>query len=349
MYQGNKKLRQRSKIQILDCTLRDGGYINDWQFGEDGIKNITMLLKDSQIDIIELGFLRNENIQNNRAVFNSTKGIVPDEIRYNKTTQFAVMIEATINPFPLELLENHNSHSVDIIRAMVWKRLLHEGFDYCKALVEKGYKVCIQPVRFDQYTEDDFVEAIKLFNTIHPMAFYIVDSFGANNKKTIMHYLELADSFLDRDIALGFHGHNNLLQVYGVAESFVEHGFKRDIIIDSSVYGMGRGAGNLNTELIVKYLNESCNKDYKIEPLNKIFQHHLKQIYEVTPWGYSIPYYITALHHANPLYATYYGNDVGLDSLAINEILQTVSDEDKIHFIKENADRYADEYQKGGI
>jgi 4-hydroxy 2-oxovalerate aldolase len=161
-----------------------------------------------------------------------------------------------------------------------------------------------------------------------------------------MHYLELADSFLDRDIALGFHGHNNLLQVYGIAESFVEHGFKRDIIIDSSVHGMGRGAGNLNTELIVKYLNENYNKKYKIEPLNKIFQHHLKQIYEATPWGYSIPYYLTALHHANPLYAAYYIDDAGLDSLAINKILQTLSAEDKIRFIKENADRYADEYKK---
>ncbi|GHU39623.1 hypothetical protein FACS1894190_05160 [Spirochaetia bacterium] len=338
---------KNNNIHILDCTLRDGGYVNDWRFGADGVKNIAGLLSYSQVDIIELGFLRNEKFQNDRAVFNSAKGIVPDKLRNNKNAQSAVMVEATVNPFPLELLEDHDSDSVDIIRAMVWKRLLKEGFDYCKALVDKGYKVCIQPVRFDQYSDDEFIETIKLFNTIHPVAFYVVDSFGDNYTKAILHYLKLADTYLNPGIALGFHGHNNLLQVYGAAEAFIECGFKRDIIIDSSVYGMGRGAGNLNTELIVKYLNENHNKKYKIEPLIEIYEKYLKPVYDASlwGWGYSVPFYLTALHRANSLYGGYYSDELGLDTLEINEILQTVSEPDKIQIIKENADRYVAEYK----
>jgi 4-hydroxy 2-oxovalerate aldolase len=165
-----------------------------------------------------------------------------------------------------------------------------------------------------------------------------------------MRYLELAHRNLNPDIALGYHGHNNLMQAYGVAEAFVERLFERDILIDGSVFGIGRGAGNLNIELFAKYLNENHGKRYRIDPFLEIYEKYLKLINEKSPWGYSLPLFLTGLHRCNPLYGTYYGYDLGLDAVAIDAILKNITTDDKIRFQQEVADRYLAEYQtKTGV
>ncbi|GHU97060.1 hypothetical protein FACS189483_01960 [Spirochaetia bacterium] len=334
-----------NNIKLLDCTLRDGGYINDWRFGIDAIKNIENLIINSNIDIFEIGFLKDETYTQERTVFNSVKQI-SDIIKPKKdSVSYACMIEAAIDPFPLNKLDRWSEGSVDIIRAMVWKRLLHEGFDYCKSIIDKGYKLCVQPVRVDQYTHKEFTDMIELFNKIDPMAVYVVDSWGTQNKKSLMEYLKIAHKNLKPGIALGYHGHNNLMQAFGVAESFIEYGFERDIIIDGSVYGIGRGAGNLNIELFVQYLNDNYAKDYKTVPLLAVYEQYLKPLYIKSPWGYSLPLYLTAIYNCNPEYATYYGQELGLDVLSINNILNIISTDDKVQFKKETADLYLTEYQ----
>jgi 4-hydroxy 2-oxovalerate aldolase len=334
------------KIQLLDCTLRDGGYVNDWFFGEQAICDIERLIVDSGVDIVEIGFLKDDPYQKDRAVYNSAAQISKIISRPKKDSLlYAAMVEATVDPFPVEKLEKHTGKSIDIIRAMVWKRLLNEGFEYCRALAEKGYKVCVQPVRVDQYTDDEFAAMIELFNAIKPMAVYVVDSWGTQNKKSVLRYLAVADKHLDSDSALGYHGHNNLMQAFGVAEAIVEQNFDRHVIIDGSVYGMGRGAGNLNIELFARYLNEYHDAEYRIEPLLEAYETCLKPIYKESPWGYSLPLFLTARHNCNIEYGVYYSHNPGLDALAIDGILQIMSPQDKIQFIKETADRYLEEYK----
>jgi 4-hydroxy 2-oxovalerate aldolase len=335
------------KIQLLDCTLRDGGYVNDWLFGEAAIKNIERLVVDSGVDIFEIGFLKDEPYQKDRAIYSSADRI-SNMLQFPKkdSVLYAAMVEATTAPFPLEKLEKYSGKSIDIIRAMVWKRLLNEGFEYCKALVEKGYKVCVQPVRVDQYSEDEFTAMVKLFNNISPMAVYGVDSWGTQNKKSILRYLTLADKYLKPGIALGYHGHNNLMQAFSVAEAFVEQNFERPIMIDGSVYGIGRGAGNLNIEVFARYLNEYYGTKYKIEPLLAVYETYLKPIYKTSPWGYSLPLFLTAKYNCNIEYGIYYGYNLGLDTPTINIILQNISEHDKIQFIKEIADRHLEDYKR---
>jgi 4-hydroxy 2-oxovalerate aldolase len=334
------------KIKLLDCTLRDGGYVNDWFFGGEAIHTIERLIVNSGVDIVEIGFLRDEPYQKERVVFNSADQLSTIIDRPPKdSTLYAAMVEAALAPFPLEKLEKYSGTNIDIIRVMVWKRLLHEGFEYCKALVEKGYKVCVQPVRVDQYTEDEFAAMIALFNDINPMAVYVVDSWGTQSKKSILRYLTVADKYLKPDVALGYHGHNNLMQVFGVAEAFVEQNFDRPIIIDGSVYGIGRGAGNLNIELFARYLNERYDTEYAIEPLLEVYETYLKPLYRKSPWGYSLPFFLTAKYNCNIEYGVYYGYDLGLDALSIDNILRNISPDDKIQFIKEVADRYLEAYK----
>ncbi|MCB2296791.1 aldolase catalytic domain-containing protein [Clostridium tagluense] len=334
-----------SKILMLDCTLRDGGYINDWQFGKEAIFDIEKKLVSTGVDIVEIGFLKNEIYNPNRTVFSDEKQIEDIIAPKNKDVLYAAMVEV-MNPLPIEYISQRTDTSIDIIRVIVWKRLLKEGFEYCKAITEKGYKVCVQPARVDQYSQQEFVEMVELFNNLNPMAVYIVDSWGTQDKEGILRYIELADKHLKKDIALGFHGHNNLQQAFGCAEAFAELGLKRDIIIDASIYGIGRGAGNLNLEIFARYLNIKFDKNYDITPMLKIYSDYIEKIYKEHPWGYSFPNYLVASYNCNPEYADYYGFKKKLSLKAISDIISKLKDTDKIIFTKDTADSYLEKYLK---
>lgn len=330
-------------IKLLDCTLRDGGYVNEWCFGYDCIRDICKEVVNSHTDIVELGFLRNICYDKNSAIFSDVKQLTSIIAKKKKNTQYAVMCEA-LNPLPIEKISKRTDETVDVVRVIVWKSLLQEGLEYCKGIVERGYQLCIQPNRVDQYTKEEFAKAIELFNELNPMAVYVVDSFGLLDKNEIVDYAQIADKHLKQDIALGYHGHNNLMQAYGATQAILELNLTRDVIIDASVYGIGRGAGNLNIELIAKYLNENYASNYDLFCYINIYEKYIKDIYRNTPWGYSTAYYLTALHRCNPMYAGYFDEVKKLPASLINKILGHLSEREKVIFTHETAEKYFKQY-----
>lgn len=332
------------KIKVLDCTLRDGGYINDWNFGEKEIEDIIVKLEESHVDILEVGFLKDEKYSKDRVVFNSMEQISELIIPKKNNIEYAAMAEV-VNPLPLEKIAQHNEDTVDIIRVIVWKRLLQEGYEYCKGIVEKGYKLCVQPARVDQYTHEEFIDMVRMFNEINPMALYVVDSFGTQNRESLFEYMQLADKYANSDMYIGYHGHNNLLQAFGVAEAFINFESERNMIIDASVYGMGRGAGNLNLEILTRYLNEIGIKKYSIDPMIEIYNKYLAKEYEKCEWGYSIPFYLSALNKCNPNYASYY-REKNVDYEDMNNIMKTILEDDKIVYSDDKAKLYIETYSK---
>lgn len=332
-----------SGLKLLDCTLRDGGYINEWNFGEGEIREISRKSSEAGSDIVELGFLRDVPYQKDIAVFcdiKQAKAFMPGG---NKDTQYAVMCEA-MNPLPLEKIAVREKDDVEIIRVIVWKRLLKEGIEYCRGIVERGYKLCVQPNRVDQYSDAEFVDMIQRFNELEPFALYVVDSFGILDAPESLHYADLADRHLNRKIALGYHGHNNLMQAYGTAQGFIEKGYNREVFLDASVYGIGRGAGNLNIELIAKYLNERRKSEYQLANYVDIYDKYIKDIRKKEEWGYSIAYYLTALHRCNPMYGRYYSEVKHLEAGEIQAVLQMLLGEEKIRFSAETADAAYENY-----
>ena len=338
-------------IKLLDCTLRDGGYINDWNFGFDETKDIINHLEKSKTDIIEIGFLKDETYNINRTVFNDIKLVSNFLTNRNKDLQYALMVEV-FNPIKLEKLDKKTDSVIDIIRVIVWKTrhdennkeidALKEGYDYCKGIVEKGYKLCVQPARVDQYSDEEFIAMIKMFNDLNPYAMYIVDSWGTRQIDDIIHYAYLADKYLDKNVAIGYHGHNNMLQVYGIATTFIHHSFSnRDLIVDGSVYGIGRCAGNLNIETFAKYLNDTENKNYNLASYFYIYERYIKQIYNEHKWGYSIYYFLTAIYESHPNYAWYLGEMKGIDPITFETILKSIPKIDRVLYNKEKAEKYA--------
>lgn len=334
------------RITLLDCTLRDGGYINDWRFGKEAIVDIIDKLEDAKVDILELGFMKNEPYLEDRTVFNSMSQVKKIIGKKQDGVQYAVMAEV-VNPMPLEKIEPADDEGPDIFRVIVWKTkhneegrivdALQEGYEYCKGIVEKGYKLCVQPARVDQYSDEEFVAMIQLFQQLDPYAIYVVDSWGTRNPEELLHYMHLADDNMKPGIALGYHGHNNMMQALSGAQMMLAENFNRNVMIDASVYGIGRGAGNLNSEIIAKYLNERYGKAYVTGPMVQIYDKYIKEIYEVEQWGYSVPYYLTAKYNCNPNYALCFANELLATDEEIEAVLQMLSDKERIMFSKKVA------------
>lgn len=328
------------KISLLDCTLRDGGYVNDWMFGEDTIKGFCKKIIDTGIEILEVGFIKGDTYNPDRGVFPDVKTIKNAIPEKSPDVMYVGMADMS-SPVPFEeRFLPKDKDSIDGVRVIFKKSKMEEAYSYCKKVKDAGYVLFVQFVGTDSYSDKEFIEAIEKFNTLEPYAISIVDSFGMIKRKQFLRLVYLADNNMKKGITLGYHAHNNLQQAYGNAEALVELGLQRDICIDACVFGMGRGAGNLNMELFAEYLNESHGKDYKIEPMLEIMDEYLSDIYKKKFWGYSLPLYLSASCGVHPNYAIYLAEKDSLSVKAFNELLHSISREDKAKFSKDKAESY---------
>lgn len=292
-------------IQILDCTLRDGGYVNDWMFGDDAAQDIVSKLSVTGVDYVEVGFIKLCDYMKNKIQFSQMDQIAK---LFKPTKQKLSLIVEVGYGYPVSNFPERSENAVDLVRVIMWKRMLKEGLEYCKELRKRGYEVGVQATRTEQYNEQEFAEFVEMFNEVSPKGIYIVDTFGLLDKEALMKYATIADNHLSENICLGYHAHNNMQQAFSNTQALLEHKWKHDIMIDASVMGMGRGAGNLCIELLFKYLNERYSTSYPLTPLLEIADKHLMPFYKQSPWGYSIPYFLSAQNGRNPSYVEYLHN-----------------------------------------
>lgn len=327
-----------NSVSVLDCTLRDGGYCNNWKFGRDLIPKIIRSLSDSGIEIVECGFLTDRtSFDPDRTKYpdiGSVSKILPEN---RKHTMYVVMMnygEYDASAVP----ECEPGRTADGIRVAFHKKNLAPALEDCRILKEKGYKVFVQAMVSLTYSDREFLSLISAVNDVNPYAFYIVDSFGNMRYDDLVRYFSLAENNLSKEILIGFHSHNNLQLAYSNARALVERRTVHGLIIDSSVYGMGRGAGNLNTELFVEYLNRQIGKEYRIKPLLEIMDYALNNFYLANPWGYSLPNYLSAVNNAHPNYAGFLADKNSLTIDAMNEIFQLMDPAKKLEFDREYAE-----------
>ena len=334
-----------NNIYLLDCTLRDGGYVNNWEFGEENIKEVARKVVQAGVEIIECGYLSTKNAGNkNVARYTNIQDVSRAYAPAKSTRQdYAVMVNYGEYP---ENLFGMASEDSPIIRVAFHKKDLDGAFEYFGSLKEKGYRFYVQPMGALNYSDEEYVQLIRKTNELEPEAFYIVDSFGVIELKDFRRLLFLTDNNLKNDIKLGYHSHNNLQQAYSNSKYMVEQNLDHDLIIDASVFGMGRGAGNLNIELFAKYLNQNFGKTYNIEPILEVFDECLKPIFAKNFWGYSLPFYLSAIHNCHPNYAAYFAEKNTLTVRSMHEILTMISETDRNSFSIEKASTYYTKYQE---
>lgn len=335
------------RIQILDCTLRDGGYCNNCCFGFENEKKIINGLLEANIDIIECGFFLN------------TIEYIPGKTKFTSMKQIAEIIPADregkmfvaladYGIFSPESLPEYDGTSLDGLRIAFHKKNRIEGIEDCKKVKNKGYKVFVQAMVSLLYTDEEFLDLIYRINELEPYAFYIVDSFGVMKRKDLIRLFYLVDHNLKKNIRIGFHSHNNMQLAYSNAQSLIDLQTDRELIIDSSVYGMGRGAGNLNTELFVQYLNENNAGKYLLKPLLTIIDEILSGFYQTNPWGYSLPNYLSAAHNIHPNYAGYLNDKNTLTVENMDEIFSMMDAEKKYTYDEKYIEKLYLRYMETG-
>lgn len=318
-----------SNIKVLDCTLRDGGYINNWNFGEKNIKKIIKNLILAKLDFVECGFLKPLTFDKEKTfytTYNFLENILPENY---KNTKFTLMIN--YGEYPLENLPICNNKNI-ALRIVFKKSEKENAILYCKELINKNYNVFVNPMHTNTYSSTELLELIEMVNKINPKGFTIVDTTGAMKEKDILTTFYLVDANLNKNIALCFHSHNNLQLSFSNAQCLMKVCKDRELIIDSTVFGMGRGAGNLCTELLTQYINDNYNGNYDIIPILKIVDEQINPIFAKTPWGYSVPYYLAATNHCHPNYAKYLVDKQTVPVEFINKLLKSIPDNKKSTF-----------------
>lgn len=334
-----------NSVKVLDVTLRDGGCVNNFNFGNLYMKKILAALEKGNLDIIELGYIdEKKGSERERTQYKNEKVIYENFLSSKKeNTEYVAMID--FPKYDVENLEVKNEKGIDGIRVAFHKKDRMNVIPFCKTILKKGYHLYIQPMTIMRYTDRELLEFIDAVNTEleEASAFYIVDSFGEMRMNDMQRILNLIDHNLNQNMTIGFHSHNNLQLSYSNAISMLQFPMSRNIIIDASLVGMGKGAGNLNTELFLEHLNLYYKKNYFLSPLLEVIDNVINQIKEEYHWGYSVEYYLSSANHCTPSYASFFYNKHMLKIDQVAELLSEIAEEKKISF----DEKYAEElYRK---
>lgn len=335
-----------NKMRILDCTLRDGGQgLED--LGKNGIQTDVFTLEDrmkiasnlssASIDIIELGCMTKFDEQKEKYaiykdIFELSKCIPP---RSKKNQMFVGLY---IGPdTDLYKIPTYSPEFVEGIRVILRYSELDKSLHYCSELAKKGYKVFVQPMLTMRYSRDELLKVIDAANEMNAYALYFVDSYGYMEQKDVERIYRLYADKLDRNINIGFHAHNNMERAFSNAEYFIEELNGRSKIIDSCVMGMGQGAGNLQTEIIVNYMNSKYNTEYDFEKILEVCDCLTKfKMHEMSEWGYSVVRLLPALHKTAYKYAVAMKNQYGMSLVEINRVLKKMPDDFKHRYTDNN-------------
>ena len=330
-----------SGIRVMDVTLRDGGCVNDFDFGQEYMNKILKAQEDARIDIIELGYLDDKDGSSyGRTKFLNEECISESFLKHKADgiSYVAMMDYGKFNP---DNLKPKSRNYIDGIRIAFHKKDYIDAIKVSNKILTKGYDLYIQPMITLRYSESELLGLIDLVNNQlqDAKAFYIVDSFGEMRKQDVIRLWDLVNQNLDETFEIGFHSHNNLQLSYSNTMEIINLAGSRNIILDSSIMGMGKGAGNLNTELLLEHLNINNGARYHIEPLLKVVDEVVDDLYDKWGWGYAPQYYLSAMNQCTPSYASYFYNKHTLTIEQINDLLGRIEETKKISFDKEYAEK----------
>lgn len=334
------------KFQVLDVTLRDGGCVNDFNFGQAYMNKILSALEYSGVEFIELGYLdQNKGSEQGRTQY-CNEQVIPQYFLKHKKNGVTYVAMMDYGKFDVDRLQPCNETGIDGIRMAFHKKNWFDMIPLGRKIIEKGYKFFVQPMITLRYSDSELLELIDTVNKNLPDAsgFYIVDSFGEMRPNDMNRIMNLVDHNLLPSIPLGFHSHNNLQMSYSNAVSLLQFPTNRDLMLDCSILGMGKGAGNLNTELLLEHMNLFYGKNYHTEPLLAVIDNVINQIRTEYTWGYSIEYYLSSINHCTPSYAGHFYNKHMLPIDQVAELLSLIREDKKISFDKEYAEQLYLEY-----
>lgn len=336
------------QIYVLDATLRDGGQglddlfnngFTDKCYTPEAKRKIISLLEDSDVEIIELGAMGPSVEDKSKfSIYQNIEDL--SQFLPAKRKKSTMYVGLYIGPdTDIDLIPDWNPTLVQGIRVILRYSELQKSLDYCAALAKKGYKVFVQPMLTMRYTDTELNLIIKYANDMGAFACYFVDSYGYMEPKDIKRLFDYYDTRLNKDIRIGFHAHNNMNLAYTNVRFFINLDTERELIVDSCATGMGQGAGNMQTELLLPYMNEHFGKQYNYEPVLEICDYLDTEMIPANLWGYSVTRLLPAVYKTAYKYALMMRNKYHLSFTDMNKILRDMPDEMRNRYTKENLEK----------
>ena len=331
--------------KLLDCTLRDGGYVNNWRWGFSAARDIIASLTRAGTDIVEVGFLRNveaydPDVTVCRTIDQLNK-LLPENTGH---TMYSAM--AMRSNYDVSHLDPYMGKGIEMIRITAHDYDIREGMDFALEVKIRGYKLSINPINIMGYADKDILWILDQVNRIHPYQFSIVDTFGSMRRRDLERIVSLVDHNLDPDIRVGLHLHENMALSFCLAQEFIDKHLRRDTTVDASLLGMGRIPGNLPIELIADYMNDTLSASYDIDELMDAIQDHIAPIKGQSAWGYTPAYFLSARYNLHRNYAEHYLAKGDLTNRDINHILAGLDRSKATAFDAAYADGLYRDYQR---
>ena len=314
----------RPEIKILDCTMRDGGLMNSHLFGDEIVKAVYSACVDAGIDYMEIGYI------NSRRIFSSAehgawKFCKEDDIRRivgeNDTSlKLSAMADAGKSDYHEDILPCDQS-VLDMIRVAAYIHQIPLALDMIKDAHDKGYETTINLMAVSVVGERELDEALELLANSEVGTFYIVDSFGAIYSEQTQFLLEKYLSYTKSSgKQVGMHAHNNQQLAFA---NTIEAIIKGANILDASMAGLGRGAGNCPIELLVGFLH---NPKFRLRPILQCIQQYIEPLRGKLMWGFDTPYMITGILNQHPRAAIEF--NAGEDRGNIVKFFDLISEEE---------------------
>ncbi|MGB9596646.1 MAG: aldolase catalytic domain-containing protein, partial [Candidatus Poribacteria bacterium] len=288
----------RPEIKVLDCTIRDGGLMNNHQFDEATVKAVYQACIMAGIDYIELGYKASKKIFAPKD-FGSWKFCDEDDIRKIVgdnigKIKISVMADAERTDYHEDILPKEDS-VLDMIRVATYIHQIPTAIDMIKDANDKGYETTCNLMAISTVQEGQIRSALEALVETPVNTIYVVDSFGSLYSEQVR---DLTTMFLEyakpAGKEVGIHTHNNQQLAYANTIEALIEGANR---LDASLAGLGRGAGNCQTELLVGFLH---NPKFKLRPLLQCIRDYIEPLREKLRWGYSIPYMLTGRLNLHP-------------------------------------------------
>lgn len=338
-------------VSILDCTLRDGGRIIDCAFPDQEIESMTSRLANAKIDIVEVGFLRDhreETYQGNTTFFTDVDQIKPFLDKSISNVMYVAFIDYGM--FDIDSLKPYDGTSIDGIRFGFTKKSYDADKDgilhWIHEIKNKGYKLFVQGVNSLSYTDKELLDLVDMVNEVKPYSFGIVDTYGAMYMDDVDRLYGLIDHNMSPDICINFHSHNNYQLSFAFAQEVIRlsNNTGRKIIIDATLGGMGKVAGNLNTELIVDFLVRKLRYDYEIEDILDMLDDYIYKYSLNHKWGYSTAAMMAGIYKSHPNNIIYLTEKFRLDTKDIGKLLSMIDPATRQKYDYNNIERLYTEY-----
>ncbi len=288
----------RPEIKIHDCTIRDGGLINNHHFEDDFVKAVYDTCVAAGVDYIELGYKNSKKLFP-KSEFGPWKHCDEEDLRRivgdnPNPIKISVMADAERCDYHTDILPKEES-VIDCIRVATYIHQIPAALDMVKDAHEKGYEVTLNLMAISIVQERELNQALEEIAKSEISALYVVDSFGALYSEQIR---DLVTKYLKAlegtGKEVGIHAHNNQQLAYANTIESLIVGANR---LDATIAGIGRGAGNCPLELLIGFLH---NPKFKLRPVLECVQNVMDPLKEKMDWGYSIPYMITGQLNIHP-------------------------------------------------